>query len=36
MPRLMSVAHTEASVVDRTKTETRRLGWAKLPAGVEL
>lgn len=27
MSRLMSVSHTEAQVVDRTKTVTRRLGW---------
>lgn len=27
MPRLMSVAYTEASVWDRTKTVTRRKGW---------
>lgn len=27
MPRLMSVAYTEAQVLDRTKTVTRRLGW---------
>lgn len=27
MPRHMSVAETEQSVVDRIKTETRRLGW---------
>jgi hypothetical protein len=28
MPRLMSVALTEAAVRDRRKTVTRRLGWA--------
>lgn len=27
MPRLMSVAYTEAQVLDRTKHVTRRLGW---------
>jgi hypothetical protein len=27
MPRLMSVAFTEAAVVDRTKVVTRRKGW---------
>ena len=27
MPRLMSVALTEAAVVERRKTVTRRLGW---------
>lgn len=27
MPRLLSVALTEAQVLDRTKTVTRRLGW---------
>jgi len=36
MPRLMSVAHTEQSVRDRTKTVTRRLGWRNLRAGVDL
>lgn len=36
MPRLMSVSATEAAVVARTKTETRRLGWKKLPPGVTL
>lgn len=30
MSRLMSVALTEQAVVDRTKTVTRRLGWAEL------
>lgn len=25
--KLMSVSHTEQAVIDRTKTETRRLGW---------
>ncbi len=27
MSRLMSCAETEQAVVDRLKTETRRLGW---------
>lgn len=36
MPRLMSVALTEDAVRARRKTETRRLGWLNLPAGVEL
>lgn len=30
MPRLMSVTLTEDAVRDRSKTVTRRLGWAKL------
>lgn len=30
MPRLMSVALTTPQVRDRTKTETRRLGWLML------
>lgn len=33
MPRLMSVAHTTDSVRNRTKTVTRRLGWASLRPG---
>lgn len=32
----MSVAHTEASVRDRTKDVTRRLGWEALRAGDDL
>lgn len=36
MPRLMSVAHTIDAVRARRKTETRRLGWAWLPPGVDL
>lgn len=36
MPRLMSVAQTEAAVVDRSKTVTRRLGWRKVKAGDQL
>jgi hypothetical protein len=36
MPRLMSVALTEAAVVDRTKTVTRRLGWRMLKPGDRL
>ena len=31
--RLMSVAMTEAAVLDRTKTVTRRLGWRFLKVG---
>ena len=27
MPKLLSCAETEEAVLDRTKTETRRLGW---------
>lgn len=33
MPRLMSVSLTEAAVVDRSKTVTRRLGWTMLRTG---
>lgn len=33
MPRLMSVSMTEAAVVARTKTVTRRKGWAYLEPG---
>lgn len=36
MPRLMSVALTEAAVVDRTKTVTRRVGWLMLKPGDRL
>lgn len=36
MPRLMSVALTEAAVVNRTKTVTRRLGWRHLEVGERL
>lgn len=36
MPRLMSVALTEAAVVNRTKTVTRRLGWRDLKPGTHL
>lgn len=36
MPRLMSVSLTEAAVVDRTKTVTRRLGWRMLRPGDRL
>lgn len=36
MPRLMSVAHTLDAVLAHRKTETRRLGWLHLPAGVDL
>jgi hypothetical protein len=36
MARLMSVSFTEAAVVDRTKTVTRRLGWRELEAGDRL
>jgi hypothetical protein len=32
----MSVALTEEAVRARRKTETRRLGWLKLPVGVDL
>ena len=31
--RLMSVSMTEAAVLDRTKTVTRRLGWRVLKVG---
>jgi hypothetical protein len=33
MARLMSVAFTEAAVRDRSKTVTRRKGWANLEPG---
>lgn len=33
MSRLMSVALTEAAVLDRSKTVTRRLGWRFAKAG---
>ena len=36
MPRLRSVSLTEAAVVDRTKTVTRRLGWLMLKPGDRL
>ena len=36
MPRLMSVAFTEQAVRDRTKTVTRRKGWAFLKPGDRL
>lgn len=36
MPRLMSVSLTEAAVVARTKTVTRRLGWDFLKPGDRL
>lgn len=36
MPRLMSVTLTEAAVVDRLKTVTRRLGWRVLEPGDRL
>lgn len=36
MPRLMSVALTEAAVRARTKTVTRRAGWLFLRAGDRL
>lgn len=36
MSRLMSVSHTEAAVVARTKTVTRRLGWRFLRVGDRL
>lgn len=36
MSWLMSVAHTEAQVRDRSKTVTRRLGWRKLRPGHEV
>lgn len=36
MSRLMSVAHTEQAVVDRTKTVTRRLGWQFAQPGMRL
>lgn len=36
MPRLMSVSHTEAQVVDRSKTVTRRQGWLFLRPGDPL
>jgi hypothetical protein len=36
MPRQMSVSLTEAAVVDRSKTVTRRLGWRFLRPGDRL
>lgn len=36
MPRLMSCSLTEAAVLDRTKTVTRRLGWLFLKPGDRL
>lgn len=36
MPRLMSVAFTEAAVRSRTKTVTRRKGWAYLRPGERI
>jgi hypothetical protein len=36
MPRLMSVAFTEAAVVARQKTVTRRKGWLMLKPGDRL
>jgi hypothetical protein len=36
MPRLMSVSKTEAAVLDRSKTVTRRLGWEFLKRGDRL
>lgn len=36
MPRLMSVSLTEQAVRDRTKTVTRRDGWAYLKPGDRL
>lgn len=36
MSRLMSVSHTEAAVVARRKTVTRRLGWTFLRPGDHL
>lgn len=36
MSRLMSVSLTEAAVVARTKTVTRRLGWRELEPGDRL
>jgi len=36
MARLMSVALTEAAVVEHRKTVTRRLGWRALQPGDEL
>lgn len=36
MPRLMSVAFTEAAVRERRKTVTRRKGWAFLKPGDRL
>ena len=36
MPRLMSVAFTEAAVRDRSKTVTRRKGWTFLKTGDRL
>lgn len=36
MPRLMAMTHTEPAVRDRTKTVTRRTGWAHLREGERL
>jgi hypothetical protein len=36
MPRLMSVSLTEAAVVERRKSVTRRIGWQFLKAGERL
>lgn len=36
MPRLMSVTLTEAAVLRRQKTATRRLGWKNLTPGTRL
>lgn len=36
MARLMSVSLTEAAVVARSKTVTRRMGWLNLKAGDRL
>lgn len=36
MSRLMSVSLTEAAVLDRSKTVTRRLGWRMLKPGDTL
>jgi Helicase associated domain len=36
MPRLMAVSLTEAAVVDRSKTVTRRMGWRHIKPGDRL
>lgn len=36
MPRLMSVSMTKQAVIDRTKSVTRRKGWAWLKPGARL
>ncbi len=36
MPRLISVALTEAAVADRSKTVTRRIGWRHVAVGDRL